>query len=61
MLPKAVLALVLLWTVAVSVQAEPFVSGPQAGARVTGFFDISGYKCGGAEDGLAVGTRPRYY
>ena len=61
MLPRAVLALVLLLTVAVSLQAEPLVCGPQAGARVTGFFDISGYKCGGAKDGLAVGTRPRYY
>lgn len=35
------------------------VSGPQAGERVTGFFDFSGVKCGGAKDRYAVGTRPK--
>ena len=36
-------------------------SGPQAGERVTGFFDFAGVKCGGAKDRYAVGTAPRYY
>ncbi|MBC8357140.1 MAG: hypothetical protein H8E66_34645 [Planctomycetes bacterium] len=41
--------------------AEKIVSGPQAGEKVTGFFDFSGVKCGGATDRYAVGTKPRYY
>lgn len=55
------LAFALLISGVPSRAAEPLVSGPQAGAKVTGYFDIAGYKCGGAEDGIAVGSKPRYY
>jgi len=43
------------------INADDLVSGPQAGERVTGFFDFSGVKCGGAKDRYAVGTKLRYY
>ena len=52
---------VTLATQASTLSAEELVSGPQAGERVTGFFDISGVKCGGAKDRYPVGTNPRYY
>ena len=41
--------------------AGELVNGPQAGAPVTGYFDIDGVKCGGAKDGRPVGARLRYY
>ena len=44
-----------------TLSAEELVSGPQAGERVTGFFDFGGVKCGGAEDRYPVGTNLRYY
>ena len=42
--------------------AEKLVSGPQAGERVgSGNFEFSGIKCGGAKDGIKIGTNYSYY
>lgn len=61
---KRLATLAVAVTVATSSLAsagDELVSGPQVGERVTGYFDIEAEKCGGAEDGYAVGSVTRYY
>jgi len=41
--------------------AEELVSGPQAGEKVTGYFEFRGTKCAGTTDRYPAGTKLSYY
>ncbi len=62
---KSILAVgltVALGAQASTLNAEELVSGPQVGERVGSLnFEFSGIKCGGAKDGIKVGTNYSYY
>jgi hypothetical protein len=64
MKPILFVALAVLATHATATHAtaEELVSGPQAGEKVTGFFDFDGTKCAGPMDRYPIGTKGlRYY
>lgn len=58
----AIVGLAMLATHVTWASAEELVSGPQAGEKVSGYFDFAGTKCGGSTDRYPVGTKSlRYY